>query len=64
MTFKASIGLTVERPARNRQSHGSSCRRRVPVTHLAGCVARLHRLTEPVDVAATKTPFFKGAGPV
>jgi len=64
MTSDASIELTGERPAGNRQSHGSSCDRHVPVAHFLVLLRQppidRHRSASPLP----KSPFFGGDEPV
>jgi len=64
MTSDASIELTGERPAGNRQSHGSSCDRHVPVAHLLVLLPQppidRARLASPLP----KSPFSGGDEPV
>ena len=61
MTSDASIELTGERPARNRQSHGSSGDCRAPVAHSVGPRCNSRRLTEPGRRRRYQNPLFRVA---
>lgn len=54
VTSDASIELTGERPSRNRQSHGSSCDRRMPVAHVLVLLQQ-----PPIDRARSASPLPK-----
>jgi hypothetical protein len=64
MTSDASIELTGERPARNRQSHGNSGDCRAPVAHSVGRAETAADSPSPVGGAATKIPFSGSDEPV
>ena len=59
MTSDASIELTGERPAGNRQSHGSSCDRHVPVAHLSVLLRQ-----PPIDRASRRRRYQNPLFPV
>jgi len=58
MTSDASIELTGERPAGNRQSHGSSCDPHVPVAICWFCWDS-RRLTGPGRRRRDQNPLFR-----
>jgi hypothetical protein len=64
MTSDASIELTGESPARNRQGHGNPCDLRAPVAHSVGRAATAADSPSPVGGAGTKIPFSGGDEPV
>jgi hypothetical protein len=64
MTSDASIELTGERPARNRQSHGSSCDCRVPVAHLLVALRASTDRPSPSTSPLPKSPFSGGDEPM
>jgi hypothetical protein len=63
MTSDASIELTGERPTGNRQSHGSSCDRHVPVAHLL-VLLRQPPIDRPDRRRRYQNPHFRGDEPV